>query len=121
MHFNQHLAAGTRFKRRLMYGGHVISTARALSCNGLANAPLIAAINAGRHVAPCFAGDTVFAWSQVLDKAEVSGRKDLGALRLRTIATKNQPCDGFPAEGSDGKLDPSVILDLDYWVFMPRR
>jgi len=121
VHFNQHLAGTTRFKRRLMYGGHVISTARALSFNGLANATLIAAINAGRHVAPCFAGDTVFAWSQVLDKAEVSGRNDLGALRLRTIATKNQPCDGFPAEGSDGKLDPSVILDLDYWVFMPRR
>ena len=51
-----------RFGRRLIYGGHVISLARALSFNGLANAFHIAAINGGRHVAPLFAGDTVFAW-----------------------------------------------------------
>ena len=50
--------------RRLVYGGHVISLARALSFNGLANAFHIAAINGGRHVAPLFAGDTVFAWSE---------------------------------------------------------
>ena len=54
---------------RLIYGGHVISMARALSFNGLANAQLIAAINAGSHVAPAFAGDTVYAWSEVLDSA----------------------------------------------------
>jgi 2-methylfumaryl-CoA hydratase len=116
VHFNQHLAATTRFNRRLIYGGHVISLARALSFNGLANACLIAAINAGRHVAPCFAGDTVFAWSEVKDKAALDGRGDLGALRLRTIATKNEPCVDFPAEPAPGKFDPSVILDLDYWV-----
>jgi len=121
VHFNQHLAAGTRFGKRLMYGGHVISLARALSFNGLANAALIAAINAGRHVAPCFAGDTVFCWSEVLDKAELAGRKDLGALRLRTIASKNAPCSDFPAETAPGKFAPSVVLDLDYWVFAPHR
>jgi 2-methylfumaryl-CoA hydratase len=75
VHFNQHLAATSRFNRRLIYGGHVISLARALSFNGLANACLIGAINAGRHVSPCFAGDTVFAWSEVRDKAELAGRR----------------------------------------------
>ena len=49
--------------RRLIYGGHVISLARALSFNGLANAQLVAAINAGAHANPCFAGDTVGAWT----------------------------------------------------------
>ena len=58
--------------KRLVYGGHVISLARALSFNGLANAQLIAAINAGAHVSPAFADDTVYAWSEVLDKAETS-------------------------------------------------
>ena len=38
----------------------MISLARALSFNGLANAFHIAAINGGRHVAPLFAGGTVF-------------------------------------------------------------
>ena len=55
VHFNQHEQAQGQFKRRLVYGGVVISLARALSFNGLANAFHIAAINGGRHVAPCFA------------------------------------------------------------------
>src|SRR6187455_2197073 len=96
VHFNQFAQAKDRFGRRLIYGGHVISLARALSFNGLANAFHIAAINAGRHVAPMFAGCTVFAWSEVLAKAELPGRSDVGALRLRTVATKDEPCADFP-------------------------
>src|SRR5438876_570417 len=88
IHFDQHSAAQGRFGRRLIYGGHVISLARALSFNGLANAFHVAAINGGRHVSPLFAGATVFAWSEVLAKADVPGRDDVGAVRLRTIATK---------------------------------
>ena len=38
--------------KRLIYGGHIISLARALSFNGLANAAMIAAINGGAHTAP---------------------------------------------------------------------
>jgi 2-methylfumaryl-CoA hydratase len=68
--------------KRLIYGGHVISMARALSYNGLANAALIAAINAGAHTNPAFAGDTVYAWSEVLDRAELDA-PGVGALRLR--------------------------------------
>ncbi|KAA2236830.1 MaoC family dehydratase [Salinarimonas soli] len=119
VHFDAHAAASTRFGRRLVYGGHVISLAHALSFNGLANAFHIAAINAGRHVAPLFAGDTVYAWSEVLDRAEIPGRGDVGALRLRTVATKNQPGAGFPDRTADG-YDPAVILDLDYWALMVR-
>ena len=120
VHFNQYTEGKGRFGRRLIYGGHVISLARALSFNGLGNAVLIAAINGGRHVAPCFGGDTVFAWSEVLAKAPLDGRADLGALRIRTIATKDLPCAGFPGPKDKG-YDEGVILDLDYWVLMPRR
>ena len=119
VHFDQHAAAQGRFGRRLVYGGHVISLARALSFNGLANAFHIAAINGGRHVAPLLAGGTVFAWSEVLATAELPGRSDVGALRLRTIATKDRPCDDFPLKSGDD-YDPAVLLDLDYWVLMPR-
>ncbi len=120
VHFNQHTESQGRFGRRLVYGGHVISLARALSFNGLGNAWAIAAINAGTHVAPLFAGDTVYAWSEVQDKAEVEGRADLGALRLRLVATKDQACAAFPCKDADGRYDPSVILDFDYWAFLPR-
>jgi 2-methylfumaryl-CoA hydratase len=119
IHFDQHSAAQGRFGRRLIYGGHVISLARALSFNGLANAFHIAAINGGRHVSPLFAGATVFAWSEVLAKADVPGREDVGALRLRTVATKDRPCADFPLKAGD-EDDPAVLLDLDYWALMPR-
>jgi 2-methylfumaryl-CoA hydratase len=119
VHFDGHAAQGTRFGRRLIYGGHVISLARALSFNGLGSAFHIAAINAGRHVAPLFAGDTVYAWSEIVDVAELPGRTDLGALRVRTIATKNQPCAAFPGRTETG-YDPAVILDFDYWALLPR-
>ena len=117
VHFNLFTEAQGRFGRRLIYGGHVISLARAQSFNGLANAFHIAAINGGRHVAPLFAGLTVFAWSEVLDKATLPERDDVGALRLRTIATKDQPCAGFTLRAGD-KDDPAVILDHDNWVLL---
>ena len=103
--------------RRLIYGGHVISMARALSFNGLANVQLLAALNGGSHVAPCFAGDTICAWAEVLDKAEtpVPG---VGALRLRLVAHKPEVAP-FALKGEDGKYLSGVLLDLDYWGLIP--
>ena len=121
VHFNQFAEGQGRFGRRLIYGGHVISLARAISFNGLANAFTIAAINGGRHVNPLFAGDTVFAWSQVLDKQPLGHRKDAGVLRLRLVATKNLPCAEFPDRDDTGAYPAEVILDFDYWAVMPRR
>ena len=121
VHFNQLDAAKGRFGRRLIYGGHIISLARALSFNGFANAFKVAALNGGRHTAPTFAGDTIFAWSEVRDKSEIPGRRDVGGLRLRTVATKDQPCFDFPDKETGGNYLSVVVLDLDYWVLMPRR
>ena len=121
VHFNQHTAAEGRFGRRIVYGGHVISLARALSFNGLQNACKLLAINAGRHVAPSFAGDTIYAWSEVLETIALPGRDDAGALRIRTVATKDRACADFPLKDDAGKYDPSVVLDFDYTVLMPRR
>ena len=120
VHFNQHTEGQGRFKRRLVYGGVVISLARALSFNGLANAFHLAAINGGRHVAPAFAGDTVYAWSEVLERAPIPDRHDIGALRLRTVATKNMDCSSFPGPSDPGSADAGVILELDYWAILPR-
>lgn len=102
---------------RLIYGGHVISMARALSFNGLANAQMIAGINAGAHANPCLSGDTIRAWSEVLDKSETSA-KGVSAIRLRLVATKGDSAD-MELRGTDGKYRPDVLLDLDYWALMP--
>lgn len=100
---------------RLIYGGHVISLARTLSFNGLANAQMVVALNGGAHANPCFAGDTVRAWSEVLDKAETSA-PGVGALRLRLVATKGA---AGQLKGEDGKYLPDVLLDLDLWALIP--
>ncbi len=102
--------------KRLIYGGHVISLVRALSFNGLANAQLVVGLNGGTHANPCFAGDTVRAWSEVLDKAETDA-PGVGAIRLRLVATKGGA--PFRRLAEDGKYLPEVLLDLDYWALMP--
>jgi 2-methylfumaryl-CoA hydratase len=104
--------------KRLIYGGHVISLAHALSFNGLANAQLIAGINGGVHARPCFAGDTVRARSEVLDKA-MTGQPGIGALRLKLVGervpaeTGTESTDGGTAPG------PDVLLEFDYWALIP--
>ncbi|MEM9351096.1 MAG: MaoC family dehydratase [Pseudomonadota bacterium] len=100
---------------RLIYGGHVISIARALSFNGLANAQMVVAINGGAHANPCTSGMTLRAWSEVLDRAETTA-PGVGALRLRLVATTGQ---AGKLRGDDGKYLPEVLLDLDYWALLP--
>jgi len=101
---------------RLIYGGHVISMARALSFNGLANAQMIVGLNAGAHANPCVSGMTIRAWSEVLDKAETDA-PGVGAIRLRLVATSGG--DPFRLKDDSGKYLPEVLLDLDYWALMP--
>ena len=120
VHFNQHTEAKGRFGKRIVYGGVVISLARALSFNGLGNAFHVAAVNGGRHVAPCFAGDTVYAWSEVLEKADIPGRSDIGALRVRLVGVKNADCATLPFKNEKGEYAEGVVLDLDLWLVMPR-
>jgi 2-methylfumaryl-CoA hydratase len=120
VHFNQHTESKGRFGKRIVYGGVCISLARALSFNGLGNAFHLAAINGGRHVSPLFAGDTVYAWSEILEKAELPGRTDVGALRTRLVAVKNRDCSDFPLKNEKGEYAEGVMLDLDVWLVVPR-
>ena len=125
LHFDALMMKDTPFGRRLMYGGHVISICRALSYEGLENVLSIAAINAGTHSNPSFGGDTFYAWSEVLEKWELPGRSDLGALRLRLVGLRNLTADALATTHitQDGKqtYHANVVLDLDYTVLMPRK
>lgn len=122
LHFD---ATQSTYQKRLVFGGHIISVARALSYEGLENALSIAAINGGSHCNPTFAGDTIYAHSQVLDKWQIPHRQDVGALRLRLLAVKNQRLDDVAQalQEQDGKrvYQANVVLDLDYTVLMPRK
>ena len=119
VHFNHFIEKGGRFGQRIVYGGHVISLSRALSFNGLSNAFKVVAINGGTHASPCFAKTTVFAWSKILDKVEVTD--SIGAMRVRTNGIGDAQAYQFQHTNSEGKYDPSVLLSLDYWVLVPRK
>lgn len=121
VHFNDHMMKSTPMGERLMYGGIVISMARAISFNGLQNAQWMYAINSGAHANPTYAGDTIYAYTEVLDTIDHK-RDDIGLLRLRTIALKNQKSDEIESpKGEDGKYLKNVVLDLDYTVIIPKK
>jgi 2-methylfumaryl-CoA hydratase len=126
VHFDAFAAKGTRFGKRLVYGGHIISLARSLSFNGLENVLGILAWNGGTHANPTFAGDTLYAYTEILDKADLVGRTDVGALRARLVAVKNLNLrdEPYPLKiEQEGKLvyHPNVVLDLDYWLLIPKH
>ena len=103
-----------------------LSTAHALTFDGIENLLGIAAWNAGSHTNPTLAGDTLFAWTEVLECIDV-GRADIGALRLRLVAVKNVDPNAenvsLKVTGDDGRerYHPNVVLDLDYVGLLPKR
>ena len=125
VHFDAHLQSQSRFGKRLIYGGHMISHVASMAFNGLGNLAGYAALNGGSHAAPCFAGDTLYGWSEVLDKAEFDGRGDVAALRLRHIVVKNrrqQAENGdFIDKTETGERHPDMVLDLDVWAYIGKR
>ena len=62
---------------------------------------------------PQFSGDTIYAWSKIIEKNKIN--KNIGALTLRTIASKNNQDLCFP----DENLLENIVLDLNYSVLIP--
>jgi|TARA_Y100000294_G_scaffold74807_1_gene70488 2-methylfumaryl-CoA hydratase len=122
VHFNEHTEKEGRLGRRIVYGGHIISLVRMLSFNGLSNAFKILAINNGKHVSPTVANNTIYAWSEILDKKELQNNKDIGALRIKSVGVKDNFCNDFPLYKNDDKeYNENVVLEIDYWVLIPKK
>jgi 2-methylfumaryl-CoA hydratase len=127
VHFNAHMQKDSRLGRRIIYGGHVISTAHSIANEGFENALRVLAFNGGAHANPTVAGDTLYAWTDVIECIDL-GRPDAGALRLRLIALKDldpnkeavEVKSRDPETGRES-YHPNVVLDLDYTVLMVRR
>jgi 2-methylfumaryl-CoA hydratase len=123
VHFDGLGMAQSRFGKRLVYGGHIISVAHALAQADVGNALMMAAWNSGVHSAPTTAGDTIRATTHVVETASVSSRADVGAVRLVLVAAKNlshEQMAALAAPGGAGGRDPHVVLELDYWALVPR-
>jgi 2-methylfumaryl-CoA hydratase len=121
VHFDARRMAGSRFGRRLVYGGHVMSVAHALAHRGLENVLCMLAWNGGVHANPTVAGDTIYAWTEIVERAELPD-PSVGALRMRLVAVKNvDPAEEEVARMAGATHDPRVVLDLDWWGLIPRR
>ena len=127
VHFNHHTQKDAKLGKRIVYGGHIISLAHSISYDGLENALRVLAFNAGTHANPTVAGDTLYAFTDVIERIDL-GRPDLGALRLRLVGVKNQDPGGAPfeiktADPKSGRerYHPNLVLDLDYTVLIPIR
>ncbi len=113
VHFDLHHMKNSRFGQRLVYGGHVISICRALAFDGLENILSIAAIEAGSHTNPTFAGDTIYATSHLISKWSLND--NVGAIRIQLNGYKNVDLE------KDTLTEANQVLSLSYIALMPRK
>ena len=82
----------------------------------------IAAIHGGRHTNPSFAGDTIYAWSEILARRCAAGPQPTSApCACAPWPPRTARRADFPYQDAAGAYDPAVVLDFDYTVLMPRR
>lgn len=125
VHFDALRADG----KPLVYGGYPFSIAYAHAFNGLENRGGLAALNAGAHANPVYAGDTLYAFTEVLATEVLGTDSPVGALRLRLVGIKNVAPDAgptfavkipHPKKPGETIYGPDVVLDVDYWEWMPK-
>jgi len=82
-HFNEHKMQATPFGRRLSYGGVNLSLVIGLASQDTAeNALQELGLDKIRFTAPVFHGDTLYAYSEVLEVRD-AGRADAGEVRFK--------------------------------------
>lgn len=113
----------------LVYGGYPLSLAYAQAFNGLENRGGPVALNGGTHANPVYAGDTLYAFTDVLATDPLGAESPVGALRLRLVGVKNVAPEGDPAfpikvphpkKPDETIYRPDVVLDVDYWEMMAK-
>ncbi|MFQ5352210.1 MAG: hypothetical protein ACE5D3_03960, partial [Candidatus Binatia bacterium] len=83
----------------IIYGGIPFNICLGLSCPDISNnASADVVYTTGRHTAPLFAGDTVFAETEVRETRDYPGRDDLGLLAVTLKGYKHRD----PKEGEEG-------------------
>jgi len=121
VHCNQHLIDQNPDKyiggRLIIYGGIPFNLCLGISCPDIADNALADIVyTTGRHVGPLFAGDTVFAATEIRATRDYPGRADLGVLAVTLRGHKFRK----PKEAEQGpqKLD---IFVLEREVAVKRR
>jgi 2-methylfumaryl-CoA hydratase len=108
--------------RLIIFGGIPFVLCLGLSCPDVADNALGDLVyTTGRHTAPLFAGDTVFAATEILGVRDLEGRPDLGVLETRLFGHKfvrDEEAAGADAPPGWKKVQ---IFELDRQVVVKRR
>lgn len=88
IHVDHHYAAKTEFGRPLVNSAFTLAVVTGLSVSDLSqNAFANLGWEKVRMPAPLFEGDTVYAWSEVLETRASRSRPNVGIIRVRTVGT----------------------------------
>jgi len=107
----------------IIFGGIPFVLCLGLSCPNVGDNALGDLVyRTGRHTAPLFAGDTVFAATEILGKRDLPNRADVGVLETRLLGHKF-------VTAKDGERDATApegwkrmqIFELDREVVVKRR
>lgn len=118
VHCNQHMIDQDPEKylggQLIIFGGIPFNLCLGLSCPDVAdNAISDLRYATGRHTAPIFAGDTVFAATEIASKGDLAGRPDLGVVA--TILR------GHKFVRKDAKFEKVEIFYLEREIAVKRR
>jgi len=75
----------------------------------------------GRHTAPLFAGDTVYAATEVLGREEHPTRPDLGLVTTRLLGHKFERAEGESHDDAPAGWKKTRIFDLERQLAVKRR
>jgi 2-methylfumaryl-CoA hydratase len=119
VHCNQHLIDQNPSKfvggQLIIFGGIPFNLCLGLSCPDVADNALSDLVyTSGRHSAPLFAGDTVFASTEIRDKRDYPGRADLGVLVTTLRGHKFK-------RSENGTFDRVEIFYLERELVIKRR
>jgi itaconyl-CoA hydratase len=105
-HYNEHRMRGTNFGQRLVFGLITGSVVIGLATQDTGeNALAELGLTGIRFTSPIFHGDTLYAWTEVLEKRDAD-RADAGVVRFKHWGTKH-----------DGK----VVFEGERTVLIKRR
>jgi 2-methylfumaryl-CoA hydratase len=106
----------------IIFGGIPFVLCLGLSCPDVGdNALADVSYATGRHTAPLFSGDTVFAATEILDKSDFEGRPDLGRLDTRLRGHKFVRAEGEQHDDAPAGWKKTPIFELDRRIAVKRR
>jgi 2-methylfumaryl-CoA hydratase len=106
----------------IIFGGIPFTLCLGLSCPDVGDNALGDVIYpTGRHTAPLFAGDTVFAATEITGKQDYPGREDLGLLECRLFGHKFEKAPGESNEDAPEGWKKIQIFDLERRLAVKRR